>query len=374
MNKMLFLFILIIGSACNQVVLVNSAIPLIEEPTSTIKAEEAAIDINKALHPGSAADVGEVGVEVDLYKELIWIFDPDNFNCGLDDKLKDKLRKIKAKNKSTEGFVPEDVINGAYLDSLAIFYNRAGSNLLVHSFKVEQKDGTLSKYLFARNAETSKIYDVSKYFITTSGVVSNFVYTCDCSGFLSAGVAASAKFGLFGGTAALRTSAESAASTQKSLVVMAGVIITPLMAAYLGTDMFESETDTAIIKKRIQVLESILKASPSTIEDAKKVDIRTNYIAVFASNQGEKGFNGKATLEASSGFTFGIGGADANGQAKGEVSRTSKLADYRTYIVGEDWRAPNQDITIGKIKTLITNLKAKLKPVTLVASNTKKLG
>ena len=69
-----------------------------------------------------------------------------------------------------------------------------------------------------------------------------------------------------------------------------------------------------------------------------------------------------------------IGGADANGQAKGEVSRTSKLADYRTYIVGEDWRAPNQDITIGKIKTLITNLKAKLKPVTLVASNTKKLG
>jgi len=298
---------------------------------------------------------GKIGEEVDLYKELLTLFNTDNFDCGCDEKLKRKLRRYKPKNKEDDesGFIPKVVLNNALYTDKAILLDRSGSSILAHGFQYEKQTGDKSKLLFARNSPTVEKFSESDYIENNPNTYDHFLYTLDCSGFLSAAV--SATVGVSKNS--IKASANAASKSDKSLIVLGGVMYSPLYQAYIGDGAF-SKNDSITKSIRIKILESILSAIPNQEQtDNTQVFINTNFQVILTSNSGTSSFNGEAKLGITGGVGFGIGSVSGEGQAEGSVQRKSSFSRYKTYLTETNVNAEPNEITILSIKNKINTLK-----------------
>ena len=301
----------------------------------------------------------QIGEEVNLYSELLELFSSDNFDCGCDEKLKKKLKKYKPKNKKEDqsGFIPRVVLNNALYSDAALLLDRSGSSILAHGFQYEKSSGEKSKLLFARNSPTVKVFSESEYIEKNPNTYDHFLYTLDCSGFLSAAV--SATIGVSKNS--IKASASAASKSDKSLIVVGGVMYSPLYQAYNGEGNFsQSDSTTKII--RVKVLEAILNSIPTDEQtDSTQIFINSNHRVVLASNSGSSSFNGEAKLGITGGIGFGIGNVNGDGKAESSVQRKSSFSKYKTYLIESNVGAEPNNITILSLKEKIMNIKKSIK-------------
>lgn len=289
---------------------------------------------------------------VDLYEEFVRLFDPENFNCGCDEQLIKKLKKIKPKNKKATGYVPRVVIENALYTDSAILFKYAGSNILAHSFTYEMNNGKHSKLLFARESISTKDFNESNYFEKDDEAYNNFLYTLDCSGFLSASVTAAGGIG----KNAIESSAKAAIGADKSLLVVGGVMYSPLYQAFKGEGIY-SYKDSNVVIQRINILSAILnEIPPENHIDTNRIIINSNYRVILMSNSGTTSFNGEANFGATGSVGFGAGSVSAAGNASGSVDRKSEFTRYNTYIINTNIGADIQKITFKSIKNKIKEL------------------
>ncbi len=297
----------------------------------------------------------EIGKRVDLYKELLTLFDPDNFDCGCDGKLKKELRSYKPKNMTEDasGFIPKNVLNNAFYSDSALLLDHSGSSILAHGFQYEKLSGNKSKLLFAHNSPTVKIFTESDYIEKNPNTFDNFLYTLDCSGFLSAAVSAIAGVN----KNSIKALANNASNINKSLIVVGGVMYSSLYQAYHGEGNF-LKVDSITKSYRIKALEAIISAIPTQErKDTTKVFLNSNYRVVLTSNSGNSSFNGEAKLGITGGIGFVFGSVSGSGEVKGNVQRKSDFSSYKTYLIEENVNSEPSNITISSIQEKINALK-----------------
>lgn len=297
-----------------------------------------------------------LGTKVGLYGELINLFDPDNFACGCDAKLKVALRKIKRGNQNEKGFIPEIVLKNGFIADSVLLLERSGSNLLAHIFQYRRPSGNLSKPLFAKNAVTAQNFNEADFMENRPSTFDNFLYTLDCSGFLSAAVAATAGFG----GNSMKSSAEAASISNKSLFMIGGVMYSPLYQSFKGEGMFAG-SDSMTLVRRINTLQSILKEIPyNESYNDTEILLNSDYRMLFTSNAGTSSFNGEAAIGFQGGVGFALGSITAHGAASGTIERRSEFSRYNTYIIDTNVNSIPPHITVGLLEEIIANLQAKL--------------
>ncbi len=294
-------------------------------------------------------EVSVLGEEVDLYKELVKLFDPDNFDCGCQGRLKKAIKKIKPKNKDVEGFVPKVVQKNALIaDKVLLLEKSAGTNVLAHLFQYKANGGQISKYLFARNSSSVESFDSKKYLETNPQAYPHFCYTLDCTGFVAAAVNATAGVS----AASVKTSASVAVNSEKSLFVLGGLIYSPLYLAFKGQKHFATDTVA-----RIDALKAVLAEIPADDRSGDtEVFLNANYHVLFASNSGKSSFNGEGNLSGAGNASFGFGSVGGQVDGSGSMKRESSYTKYNTYIIDKNIQVIPETLTVGGIDSLIQSL------------------
>ncbi len=287
---------------------------------------------------------------VSLEEEMVKLFNPDEFDCGCDERLK---RKIKANKGSDEmeGFIPK-VIRNKIPNTPVILMNERGANLLVHSFKVQKSDGSYTKLIFAGTAPTVNNFNQLDYLEMREGVHDNFSYSLDCTGYLTGVIRA----GIGAGNNAIKSSANAASGSEKSLIVIKGIIYSPLYMAFSNEGLCKDNDSL-----RLEILESILAKLPFSASDTNMIQLNASYKVVVASNTGNSSFNGEAQLNASADANFIIGNAASQLAARGKIGRVSSYSSYKTYIIEKNIGVADENVSfpIKLIRDEITKIKNK---------------
>lgn len=289
-----------------------------------------------------------------LQLELADIFNPDKFVCDLDNKLKKKLKDKKLNNTEGKGFIPEFIQN--QIKDTACYRLDAGINVLLHGFTYFDKDNKESILLYADESPTSKTFNLDKYILNDEQGYPYYLYTLDCSGYLSAALALDFTFGI----GDVGVSAKGASNKKASLVVVYGVAKSPLYQAYRDQGEY-SKKDKISIENQIKVLASILSKFPEEMHNKiSSIKLNENYLIVCASNSGESGFNGEATSSSRAGAGFGV--ASVKGEVSGgaSVNRTSRYKSYRTYTIDENVNGNPTQFSLKDLKDKIIELEKKL--------------
>jgi len=301
--------------------------------------------------------------KVSLYAELVNLFQPDNFNCGCHNKMKRRLNRIKPKNQDIAGYVPKTVMANAYLSDSVNHYEKRGAAVLANSFFFRESQNSDKEFYFAGDSKFISQFSIETFLETRNQVYNNFLFTLDCSGFLSAAITATAGVS----SAAISASAEVAQKSKKSLLIVAGIMYSPLYYAYTGKKMFTKE-DSSTLATRLDILEAVLgELEPSEevqIPDSSEVFLHKNYQVIITSNQGESSFNGTGGFEGSAGFDGGVASIKTNAKGETNIGRSSKFSKYDTYLVKLDIGSGNGDkvfsVFVIDLKDKIIQLRSKL--------------
>src|SRR5690606_29064445 len=172
-------------------------------------------------------------------------------------------------------------------------------------------------------------------------------YSMDCSGYL-AGV-----IGVVVGvnSAEMKTSAAQAAKITKSLVVIKGLLYSPLYQALKNEGIFNGNK---VLRK--QVLESIVNKVPKTHNDNTQVVVDSNYEVILTSNEGDSSFNGKAELEGGGAYNFIFGNVNSTLNASGSIGRTSAFSKFNTYVLNQNINDRPLEISLGEIRKIIKEI------------------
>lgn len=278
-----------------------------------------------------------------LEEELYKLFEPESFNCGCDLKLKKNIAKL----NNEKGYIPNEIkkdvigVIGNHLD-------RRGSNNLVNSFYIKDKNGNLSKRIYAKDSPTALNYDVLNYLVTTAHGFSNLYYTIDCSGYLAgvinAGVGIDDK--------SIKLSSQGAVDNKKSLVVIRGVLNSPLYQAIKQERVFSQDNDL-----RKKVIQAIIDRVPTEFDDDEsQIIINESYEVFLTSNTGNSSFNGKADMSASGGYNFIIGSVNSSVNSSGNIGKVSSFSEFNTYILNKNIDSYPVQIKLKDLKALLSSL------------------
>ncbi|MBC7410129.1 MAG: hypothetical protein H7339_17235 [Arcicella sp.] len=291
--------------------------------------------------------------ETELITEFQILFNPENFKCGYDEKLKKKLKKLK-NDSGQEGFVPS-IITQKIENQKVYKLSNQGSNILVNSFKYGVK-GKSSDLIYASYSPTSLNFNEEDYLEKAPKGYSNFFYSLDCSGYLSTALAASGGID----SASLKTAASSSSNSNNSLIVIAGVINSPLYQAYQARGVFASSSKESLSLRK-EVLVQIISSIPNTDRlDDTLIFLDSNFKVVLTSNSGKSSFNGEASLSANGNFGFGFGNVSANGSATGKINRSSEFSDYNTYLLERNVNQKPDKITVLDMKNIISTIEKEI--------------
>ncbi|KUJ56380.1 hypothetical protein [Chryseobacterium aquaticum] len=297
--------------------------------------------------------------EVLMEDEMIKLFDPDRFKCDCDEKLSKKIKSNiiseKGKNSAEKlGFVPR-LVRDRIENTPAIKLSGMGSTILANSFNFTYVENgkEVNKSASVMNAPTAKNFVIENYLELN---YSNFLYNLDCSGYLSAVLSAN----LSASAASIESSARGAFKSNNSLMILSGVMYSPLYQCYKGDGVFLNK-DKETLTARRDVIAHIIKALPNVANnDSTVVDIPFDYRIILTSNKGDSNFNGEASLSAKVGAGFGFGSFAANGNTGGQISRKSNFADFDCYVIKINHLNQPDKITVLDLKTLLKELDSEL--------------
>ncbi len=280
--------------------------------------------------------------KVNLHEEVGKLFDPENFQCPLPNRVVKKIRKLRNRG---EYWAPTEI--ASYIKGLKKYdvylLPRTNVTVLVHTIKIisgkNERFWPLGGAFSYENLEYEKFVAKSSY--------NSFIYTLDCSGYLNAAINGTASIP----GADIKGTAESALTTQKSVFLSGGVIVPPVAPALYGNILGIELTK----EERVNILEAILKYPE--LNDSDTISIPNAYEIVWASNTGSSSFNGKASFSGSAGGSLGIAKISASANAGGNMTRSSKYNSYNTYLIDREPLKEFMPLSVLKIKELLADLK-----------------
>lgn len=222
-----------------------------------------------------------------------------------------------------------------------------GSNVLLHSFQLKDNSGKISEKKFNNLSPTTLNYSALDYLIVLNDGYDNLYYSIDCSGYLATMISAGADVA----SAEMKISADTASKLSKSLVVIKGLLYSPIYQAVKNEGIFKDNKDF-----RKLVLQSLLNKIPSSYLDDTKILINSNFEVVLTSNEGSSSFNGKAEMSAGGSYNFIIGSASSSLESRGKIGRTSTFAKFNTYVLNENVQDFPMELLISDLKLLINSL------------------
>jgi len=310
----------------------------------------------------SAIDIEEVpfgASEVLLEDEFIKLFDPDGFKCDYDQRLIKNIKKIvvsKGKNDSPDkfGFIPS-LVSERIKDSPAIKISGLGSTILANSFIYSYQDNgqTIKKSATIIDSPTAKNFDIQKYIEPNA---SSFLYNLDCSGYLSAVL--NANVGVSGNS--VEASAKAAYKTKNSLLIISGIMYSPIYQSYRGFGAFKENTKD-VLELRKEILNNILKSLPDyASKDETQIVLASDYKIVITSNRGDSSFNGEGSLSGQAGVGFGFGSFSTKGDTGGQIERKSNFSDFDCYVIKKNNLNQPDYITVKTLKEKIKSIESQI--------------
>lgn len=278
-----------------------------------------------------------------ITEELYKLFDPESFDCGCHVKLRKNINKF----NNNQGYIPNEIKRNIKDNEIGNHLEGKGSNVLVNSFHIENSDGTFSKRIYAFNSPSAVNYNVLDYFVVLPDGYDNLYYSIDCNGYLT-GVINS---GVGINTASIKASSENAIKTNKSLVVIKGILHSPLFQSIKGEGIFLENK-----KLRKEVIGSIIHNIPVNYNDESLIVVNSNNNVLLTSNNGSSSFNGKAEISGSGGYSFLLGSVNSSVNAKGTIARLSSFSNFNTYILASNLDSFPIKIKIKDLKTIFNDL------------------
>lgn len=349
------------NSMANQPFLNIISDELVSLRDSGIKTTDASILKNDAILIRKS-----FGPQKPIYNEMVELFNPDNFNCGLGEKLKAKIKESKRQGESISGYVPDIVINNLSKYKNAVKLDDRGANALVHLFTYETNDNQESKPIVSQNTPTQLNFSTLNLIDNQNENYSSFSFTMDCSGYFSASAKVTTRGGFLGfGKVSATAEGENMINKNQSILIIRSLIYSPLYASYDGSfiyqikDEMDSSTQKAVLKNRLLTLQGILNAIPKDDQiDDKRIYLAKNYEVIITSNKGNSGYNGAGKINADVQLNYSVVQSSGATNASNSVSRKSDYTNYSTYILEKDKDAIADKITFKRIKDKINELKS----------------
>lgn len=283
--------------------------------------------------------VDENAKEVSLKEEIAKLFDPANHPCSLPNRIASKLKRAKEEGKPWAPKIVRDQI--LELPETVLYIPRNSITSILHLVTIKKQDN--SSFKWPVKAPSYDELNIDDFVLT--GDYNSFFYSLDCSGYVNAAIEASASVP----GADIKTVAKTSLTTQNSMFVAGGVIVSPLSAAYYG-NLVEMDTIS-----RIKILEAILLV-PNT-SDNDIIEMPISFEAVWASKTGSSSFNGSGDITAKGAGGFATAQVSANASAGGSISRKSKFSAFNTYVSKTHPIEHPTVITISNVKAILRNLK-----------------
>lgn len=304
----------------------------------------------QVLLPYKAFDLLSSGIKSDtivISDELSKLFGSNG--CNLGKKVQAKLDKIK--DKEPRGLVPDDLQKslGGKFEAKARKVEDSSAQAALHV--VQASEGTNSTQLTLSNSAT---YNNLSATLLVNSQASNMAYTLDCTGYLTAALAAGAGFT----GASAKTAADTAMRTERSLVVIQAAVSSPVALAInpaSGTYLMSAVNRLDILNA--MAVEAKIKYPEAT--DALKFTSWRSLALIWTSNQGSSSLQGSTTVNVNAGL--GVFSANASGGAS--MSKSVSFQAFNTYILNEDLNG-SISITYAELRKLISGLVAQNMPKT----------
>ncbi len=272
---------------------------------------------------------------VHLKTEISKLFNTNNSPCQLPDKVRKKLGGKNWAPPFIARYFNSAPDSGTLIEGASVSY-------ILHSLKIQQSNGETRPWILA-GSPTYRNFSFENFILDFN----SFAFTLDCSGFLNTAINAS---GILPAVADFATSAESALTTQNSMFVGAGVLVSPIAAAYYG-DQVGVTMDTTL---RLQILK-IVERIPN-IQSTDLLIFSNSYEVIWTSNSGSSSFNGEGNFRGTAGGTVGIGSISGNINAGGKITRESNFSQFNTIFTKRKFIPDLVPITLTQVKAKIAEL------------------
>jgi len=293
---------------------------------------------------------GNLPPPVTLRTELTELF-ADN-GCLLPQSLRNRLRQLNGR----EALIPKDLVDilgEKTLDVTLQKYPDRTANAVLHSVTIPVSNNQ-TRQLSLVGAESYKKRSASDFLDSES---SDFAFTMDCSGYLSAALRTNVNIP----AAEINQSADAALKSSNSMIVMRGHVFSPTAAAMVPTLGGAGLTD----RERLDLLYAIIA---EVISDGESREISSNkdkivnndtpitawrkIDVVWTSNRGESSMTGRASIAGSGAFGMGLASVSASAGLGGSVSRQVKFSSFNTYIIDAKVLEPVQR-PLGALKATL---------------------
>ncbi|WP_299116438.1 hypothetical protein [uncultured Winogradskyella sp.] len=277
---------------------------------------------------------------INIKQEIVTFFSPENFECVLPKKIKKRFKKRK-------NWIPSSLkSNFNNLPDVAYKLNDASIAVLLNTFYIKPSDGSEKYPVTVTSSQTYSSFDVQKYI---DGQRSNFAYSLDCSGYLSAAFSVDAKAPIVD----IQSSAQSSLDRSNSTLLARAFVFSPIISAIRprqfnkGNYMSDSE--------RLDVLVSILSSVGNTNDDDVLM-VPPIMDVLWTSKKGESKFNGEGKFTGNAGGGIGIASLSFKTSAGASFTRSTTFTDYDSYLLNSEIINNPRPIKIVEIKNEIKKL------------------
>lgn len=274
-------------------------------------------------------------------------FDPETNMCNYDKKVINKIKDLTNKNNNKYEWLPNDLkAQKSAMPEDVILADKASINVTL--FSIDSYDSSADTIAKRKVLKGSNQYAKLNPEAFSDSHASSFLFSLDCSGYLTASMSAGVGFS----GAELKSAGQTALNSKKSAIVVRSLVYSPIAISVDPAKFPEEKTSMISKRDRLEIVYSIiseLKAMPANaiIKFPKALDL------LWTSNQGESSFQGTASVSASGSASFGFGNVNGTAQAGLDVSRRSKYSNFKTYIVTEE---QGDKIDLKEIKALAKTL------------------
>lgn len=306
------------------------------------------LDVHNSIPKDTASSIPFSNKDVALWDELILLFDPSSFDCGCESAVKSRIKSLKTTEGDTRGFVPS-AVTAKIGNEPAYKVQDFDQSVLLGSFIYKIKSDPEPKSAYVAESDLLKEVDMDQYIILNG---SNFLYTNDCSGYISAIVKANAGLTF----AQMNSSIKAASNQKKSLVVLQAYYKSPIYYHYRS----KPQTINAIKLKR-DLIDKIMYALPNYARlDDTEIIFTHDYKILATSNSGDSSFNGESSFNADVKASYGIASGELGANANGKITKGIKFANFNTYVIAINKVNQPDRLTYKDLKDLLNVLDAEI--------------
>lgn len=193
----------------------------------------------------------------------------------------------------------------------------------------------------------------------------NYLYTIDCSGYLTS--ALSANVGL--AIAEARGAARTATTKQWSLLIARARLWSPIAHAISPPDAPLPEKYRYTDLQRLDTLWAV-HSRFSDLADSDTITIPTATDFLWTSQNGSSSFQGKVDLSSSASYGFGFGSVEGHLDAGASLARGSHFSTFVTYPLPRSDEAPTLTVPLETIRRQVRDLVERSNPITSTVDKT----